>query len=161
MTQEIISFHYTLTNPGGTKLDSSEGREPLTFVSGTGHIIPGLEVQLLPLQVGDKKRLTVPAKDAYGELDPNRIFDVPLEKFPDQNVKVGDQFRLGSNHQAAIVTVVAVTGKQVRINTNHPLAGVDLTFDVEVLGKRAATPEELEACCHGKHDGECCGRHEH
>jgi len=161
MTTEIISFHYTLTDPAGTTLDSSLKGEPLTFMTGSGHIIPGLETQLLQLQTGAKQRLAVPAKDAYGERDPNRIFDVAREKFPTGEVKIGDQFRLGSEHQAAVVTVVNVTDTQVRIDTNHPLAGVDLTFDVEVLAKRVATPEELEACCHGKHEGQCCGRHEH
>ena len=161
MTSEVISFHYTLTDPTGQTLDSSLGHEPLTFMSGNCQIIPGLESQLLPLNVGDKKRLSVAAKDAYGERDPNRVFDVPLEKFPEQNVKVGDKFRMGNNHQAAVVTVVGVTGTQVRIDTNHPLAGVDLTFAIEMIAKRAATPEELEGCCEGKHDGECCGRHKH
>ena len=161
MTPEVISFHYTLTDPTGTTLDSSVNGEPLTFVTGTGHIIPGLEAQLLKLKVGDKQRLAVSAKVAYGEIDQKRIFDVAREKFPAGEIKVGDRFRLGNTHQAAVVTVVNVTDAQVRIDTNHPLAGVDLTFDVELLLKRAATPEELEACCHGKHDGECCGRHEH
>ena len=161
MTSEVISFHYTLTDPAGKTLDSSLQGEPLTFVTGTSQIIPGLETQLRKLKTGAKQRIAVPAKDAYGVLDPNRILDVPREKFPAGEVKVGDRFRIGDNHQAAIATVVNVSDTQVRIDTNHPLAGVDLTFDVELLLKRAATPEELEACCHGKHDGECCGRHEH
>ena len=161
MTPNIISFHYTLTNPAGATLDSSVGREPLTFMTGSGQIIPGLESQLEALKIGDKQRLSVAAKDAYGEPDPLRIFDVPREKFPEKSVKIGDQFRLGNDHQATVATVVSVTDALVRIDTNHPLAGVDLTFAVELIAKRAATPEELEGCCEGKHDGECCGRHEH
>ena len=161
MTPQVISFHYTLTDPAGTTLDSSVGHEPLTFMTGTGQIIPGLESQLAPLKIGDKQRLSVAAKDAYGERDPARVFDVPIEKFPDKNVKVGDRFRMGTNHQAAVVTVVNVSDQQVRIDTNHPLAGVDLTFAVELVAKRAATPEEQAGCCEGQHDGECCGRHEH
>ena len=161
MTPNVISFHYTLTNPAGVTIDSSLSGEPLTFVTGTGQIILGLETQLVALNIGDKQRLAVAAKDAYGERDPSRIFDVPLEKFPDKNVKVGDRFRLGNNHQAAVVTVVSVSDTQVRIDTNHPLAGVDLTFAVELIAKRPATPEELEPCCEGKHEGGCCGRHEH
>ncbi len=161
MTSEVISFHYTLTDPTGKTLDSSLQGEPLTFVTGTGHIIAGLETQLLKLKTGDKQRLAVPAKDAYGVLDPNRILDVPREKFPAGEVKVGDQFRLGNDHQAAIATVVHISEKEVRIDTNHPLAGVDLMFDVELVAKRAATKEDLDGCCGGKHEGECCGRHDH
>jgi len=161
MTTEVITFHYTLTDPTGKTLDSSIGNEPLTFISGNGQIIPGLETELTKLNAGDKKRISVPAKDAYGELDPNRIFDVPVEKFPEKNVKVGDKFRMGDGHHAAVVTVVGVTGAQIRIDANHPLAGVDLTFAVELIAKRAATKDELEGCCEGKHEGECCGRHEH
>ena len=161
MTSEVISFHYTLTDPTGKTLDSSLKGEPLTFVTGTGQIIPGLEAQLLKLKTGAKQRLAVPAKDAYGVKDAKRIFDVAREKFPAGEVKVGDRFRLGNDHQAAVVTVVNVSDAQVRIDTNHPLAGVDLTFDVELIAKRAATKEELEGCCGGKHEGECCGRHDH
>ena len=161
MTPNVISFHYTLTNPTGTTLDSSLDREPLTFITGTGQIIPGLESQLSTLKIGDKKKLSVAAKDAYGEHDPERVIDMPVEKFPDKNIKVGDRFRLGSGHQSAVVTVVNVTDTQVRIDTNHPLAGVDLTFAVELIAKRPATAEELEPCCEGKHEGGCCGRHEH
>ena len=162
MTQEVVSFHYTLTDPAGATLDSSLKGEPLTFVTGTGQIIPGLEKQLLKLKTGAKQRLAVPAKDAYGVKDAKRIFDVPREKFPAGEVKAGDKFRIGDSHQAAIATVLSVTAKQVRIDTNHPLAGVDLTFDVELVAKRAATPEELAGdCCNGKHEGECCGRHDH
>ena len=161
MTPNVISFHYTLTNPAGTTLDSSLDREPLTFIAGTGQIIPGLESQLSALNIGDKKKLSVAAKEAYGEHDPERVIDVPVEKFPDKNIKVGDRFRLGSGHQSAVVTVVNVTDTQVRIDTNHPLAGVDLSFAVELIAKRPATAEELEPCCEGKHEGGCCGRHEH
>ena len=161
MTPQVISFHYTLTDPTGATLDSSVGHDPLTFMTGAGQIIPGLETQLSALAVGAKQRLAVAAKDAYGLRDPNRVFDVPIEKFPDKNVKVGDRFRLGSDHQAAVVTVVSVSDAQVRIDTNHPLAGMDLTFAVELIAKRAATAEELEGCCEGKHEGGCCGRHEH
>ena len=162
MKSEVITFHYTLTDPAGKTLDSSLKGEPLTFVTGTGQIIAGLETQLLKLKAGAKQRIAVPAKDAYGELDPVRIFDMEREKFPEGDVKVGDRFRLGSNHQAAIVTVVHVSAKQIRIDANHPLAGIDLTFDVELIAKRAATKDELAGdCCGGKHEGDCCGRHEH
>jgi FKBP-type peptidyl-prolyl cis-trans isomerase SlyD len=168
MSNQVISFHYTLTDPSGATLDSSAGGKPLSFVSGMGQIIPGLETHLAGMSVGDKKRVTVPAKDAYGEKDKTRIFDVPSERFPMpvKDVKVGDQFRMGAGHQAAIVTVMQVTEKSVTLDANHPLAGVDLTFDVEMMDKRDAKPEDMHGsdCCHGaRHEeqGGCCGGEHH
>lgn len=161
MNKQVISFHYTLTDPAGKTLDSSVGGAPLSFVEGTGHIIPGLETHLTAMAVGDKKRVTVAAKEAYGERDAARVLEVPRDKFPAQEIKVGDQFRAGSDH-AMVVTVTKVSPSHVTIDANHPLAGVDLTFDVELMSKRDAKPEELE-CCHGEHHDEhgggCCGGH--
>ena len=178
MPNQVISFHYTLTDPTGAQLDSSVGAEPLTFVVGMGQIIPGLETHLTVLNIGDKKRITVPAKDAYGEKDSERVFDVPAERFPMpvKDLKIGDRFRMGNDHQAAIVTVMKVTDAAITLDANHPLAGVDLTFDVEMMSKRNATPEDLQGggccggarheeqggCCDGAHHeekGGCCGEH--
>jgi FKBP-type peptidyl-prolyl cis-trans isomerase SlyD len=168
MNQQVISFHYTLTDPQGKTLDSSAGREPLSFVTGLGQIIPGLESHLTGMASGEKKRVTVPAKDAYGERDDARTFDVPRERFPIQDAAVGDRFRMGDGHHAMIVTVTKMTDTHVTMDANHPLAGVDLTFDLELVAKRDATPADLESCCgshahgdcgHGDEDG-CCGRHD-
>jgi FKBP-type peptidyl-prolyl cis-trans isomerase SlyD len=169
MPNQIISFHYTLTDPSGATLDSSAGGEPLSFVTGMGQIIPGLEVHLADMNIGDKKRVTVPAKDAYGEKDTQRVFDVPAERFPMpvKDVKIGDQFRMGGGQQTAIVTVKQITDKAITLDANHPLAGVDLTFDVEMMGKRDATPEDMQpsGCCggsrHAEQGGCCDGEHHH
>ena len=162
MNKQAISFHYTLTDPTGKTLDSSAGGEPLSFIEGTGHIIPGLETHLSAMTVGEKKRVTVEAKQAYGERDAERVIEVPRDKFSAKEVNVGDQFQVGSAGQAMVVTVVKVSPTHVTIDANHPLAGVNLTFDVELVSKRDAKPEELE-CCHGahhdEHGGGCCGGH--
>jgi FKBP-type peptidyl-prolyl cis-trans isomerase SlyD len=163
MSNQVILFHYTLTDPKGQTLDSSAGREPLNIVTGIGQIIPGLEPHLCAMNTGEKKRVTVPAKDAYGERDNQRIFDVPREKFPMKDANVGDQFRMGDGHHGMIVTVTKFTDSHVTMDANHPLAGMDLTFDVELVAKRAAKPEDLESCCGGAHheeQGGCCGKHE-
>ena len=156
MANKVISFHYKLTDAAGTVLDSSDGGEPLTFLEGVGQIIPGLESQLLAMKVGDKKSVTVPAKDAYGERDPGNVVEMELEKMPTKNIKAGDQFRAGEGHQAPVVTATKVTATHVTLNGNHPLAGKDLTFDVEIAAIRDATQDEL---AHGHAHGP--GGHHH
>jgi len=160
MKQRMISFHYTLTNGAGQTLDSSAGREPLSFLEGAGQIIPGLESQLGKLKSGDKKRVQVAAKDAYGDSDPEMIVEVPRDKLPKKEVKLGDTFRT-SNHPTPL-KVTKVTPTHVTLDANHPLAGQDLTFDIEVTGMREATEEEIAGshqCC-GNHSRGCCGDHD-
>jgi FKBP-type peptidyl-prolyl cis-trans isomerase SlyD len=141
MSAKVFAFHYTLTNPAGQVLDSSAGREPLFFMAGAGQIIPGLESVLVQLNAGDKKKVEVKAADAYGEHDPEKLIEVPLDKLPKEKVEIGDQFQAGNQH--APLTVTSVTETHATLDANHPLAGVDLTFDVEVTEIRDATEEEL------------------
>lgn len=157
MNSRVISFHYTLTNPKGETLDSSEGREPLSFVEGMGQIIPGLESQLGKLNVGDKKRLDVKAAEAYGDRNKDLIFEVTRDRLPAKDIKVGDRFR--SQQSPSPLTVTKVTDSHVTLDANHPLAGVDLTFNVEVTDMRAATEEDMAGCgsgCCGSHSQGCC-----
>lgn len=155
MTKKVISFHYTLTDPAGKTLDSSAGGEPLTFLEGVGQIIPGLESELGKMKVGDKKKVSVKAANAYGDPDPQNVIEVPREKMPGQKITVGDRFRAGQGGNAPVVTVTKVTDSHVTLDGNHPLAGVDLTFDVEITEIRDATKEELD---HGHAHG-AAGHH--
>ena len=141
MSAKVFSFHYTLTNASGEVLDSSAGREPLVFMTGAGQIIPGLESELVLLREGETKKVEVPAAEAYGEHDPNKLIEVPLDKLPKEKVEVGDQFHAGGQHTP--LTVKSVTETHATLDANHPLAGMNLTFDVEVTGIRDATLEEL------------------
>jgi FKBP-type peptidyl-prolyl cis-trans isomerase SlyD len=156
MRNKIISFHYTLTDSTGKTLDSSSGSEPLTFLEGAGQIIPGLEAELRTMAVGQKKNVTIEAKDAYGEKDAANIAEVPLDQMPTREIKAGDQFRAGQDAHAPVVTVTKVTETHVTLDGNHPLAGKDLTFDVEIAAVRKATKEELS---HGHAHGS--GGHHH
>jgi FKBP-type peptidyl-prolyl cis-trans isomerase SlyD len=156
MPSKVISFHYTLTDGTGKTLDSSAGGEPLTFLQGVGQIIPGLEAHLSAMKVGDKKNVTVPAKDAYGAKDPGNVVEMPLDKMPARGIKVGDRFRAGEGQLAPVVTVTKVTDTHATLDGNHPLAGMDLTFAVEVTEIRDATEEELS---HGHAHG--VGGHHH
>ncbi len=150
MSRQVILFHYTLTDKEGRTIDSSQGREPLSFMEGAGQIIPGLENEILKLSSGDKKKITVPSADAYGERSESLCVKVAKEKLPTQEVKVGDMFRGGPEPHSPIFTVTAISDAEVTLDGNHPLAGVDLTFDVEITEVRLATDDEVE---HGHSHG--------
>jgi FKBP-type peptidyl-prolyl cis-trans isomerase SlyD len=163
----IVSFHYTLRDPSGRVLDSSAGGEPITYLEGAGQIIEGLDAQLRTTLAGQKSRVEVPARSAYGERDPAQLQRVKRELLPiEGELKVGDQFQTGPSRADPVVTVAALEGDEVVLDANHPLAGVDLTFDVEITGAREATEEELHhghahggsGCCGGDGGGkgECC-----
>ena len=156
MTHHVISFHYTLTDAAGKQLDSSKGSSPLTFLSGVGQIIPGLEKTLIDMKQGDQKKVTVPHLEAYGAFDQNRIYKVQRAQLPTQDVKMGDVFATGEGTGYQEVMVVDVQGDDVTLDGNHPLAGKDLTFDVEITNTRVALPEEVS---HGHVHGE--GGHHH
>lgn len=156
MSNKVISFHYTLTDNAGKQLDSSAGSEPLAFIVGSGQIVPGLETHLRTMKVGDKRQVLVPAKDAYGEKEVTQIFEVPRKKMPAKTIKIGDRFRTGNDHHAPAATVTKITDTHVTLDANHPLAGMDLTFDVEITEIRDATEEEL---AHGHVHGS--GGHHH
>jgi len=150
----VVTIHYTLTNKAGEQLDSSIGAEPLTYIHGAGNIIPGLEDALSETSVGDKLKVTIEAADAYGERNEEQIQTVPREMFQGiDKIEVGMQFQADSNTGPAIVTITGVEGNEVTIDGNHPLAGEQLTFDVEVMDIRPATETEME---HGHIHGAGC-----
>lgn len=141
----VVSIHYTLTNKAGEQLDSSIGSEPLTYLHGAGNIIPGLENALADKTVGDKLTVIIEPEDAYGERNEEHIQTVPKEMFEGiDKIEVGMQFQADSSNGPAIVTITAVDGDQVSIDGNHPLAGEQLTFDVEIADIRPATETEME-----------------
>ncbi len=154
MSQRVISFHYTLTNTRGETLDSSRGDHPLSFLEGAGQIIPGLETHLRTMQSGDKRKVHVKAADAYGPRDDSLVLEVERQKLPNKAVKVGDQFR--TNQYPTPLTVTRLTDTHATLDANHPLAGQDLLFEVEITEVRAATAEEL---AHGHVHGP--GGHHH
>ena len=150
----VVSIHYTLTNKAGEKLDSSIGAEPLSYLHGAGNVIPGLESALSETSVGDKLTVTIEAADAYGERNEDQIQTVSKEMFQGiDNIEVGMQFQADSSHGPAVVTIAKVDGDNVTIDGNHPLAGEQLTFEVEVMDIRPATETEIE---HGHIHGAGC-----
>lgn len=154
---KVVSIHYKLTNDEGSILDSSEGQEPLAYLHGLGNIIPGLENALTGRAVGDKFTVTIPPADGYGERDNEMVQSVPKSAFQGvDQIGPGMQFQAQSPDGMQLVTVIDVDGDEVILDGNHPMAGITLTFDVEVTEIRDATAEELD---HGHVHGP--GGHHH
>lgn len=132
---DTVRIHYIGTLSDGATFDSSEGRDPLEFVVGSGQIIPGLDIALPGMAVGDKKTVQVPADQAYGQPDPNARQAVPRAEIPDDiPLDLGTQLQVQTPQgQVMPVTVVEVTETEVTLDANHPLAGRDLTFAIELV----------------------------
>jgi FKBP-type peptidyl-prolyl cis-trans isomerase SlyD len=148
---KAVFIHYTLTNAQGEELDSSKGGEPLGYIHGTGSIIPGLEKALEGKKEGDQFEVTIPPEEAYGERDETLIQKLPRSAFPAEvDLAPGMQFQARSSAGTQIITVTAVEGDEVTVDSNHPLAGESLTFALEVTEVREATDEErLHGHVHG------------
>jgi len=141
---KVVSMHYTL-HVDGRIVDTSEGGEPLQFIQGMGHIIPGLEHELYDMKIGDSKNITVAAKDGYGETDQTAFMDVPREAFPTE-VPLDRGTELELRDQAGhpvYARVDEVSDQNIRLDMNHPLAGKELHFDVKIADLRPATEEEV------------------
>ncbi|AJY51589.1 MULTISPECIES: peptidylprolyl isomerase [Halomonadaceae] len=148
----VVAFHYTLTNDAGEVLDSSEGREPLTYLHGAGNIIPGLEKELEGRAAGEKLNVSVSPEEGYGELQEQLMQEVPRDAFQGvESIEPGMQFQAQTQGGPLMVTVKKVEGDTVVVDGNHPLAGQQLNFDVEIAEVREASSEEVE---HGHVHGE-------
>ena len=160
MTSEktkVIGFHYTLKNDAGEVLDSSEGGDPMLYLAGSGQILMALDAAINGLAIGDKKSVSLSAKEGYGEINPAFIMNVKLGQFPPgTEVKPGLQFRISNEPGSPMFRVMNVLGEEVFIDGNHPLAGEALHFDVEITESREATEDEI---AHGHAHG--VGGHHH
>lgn len=156
MPNRVISFHFILTNDSGDTLASSKDSNPLTYMEGVGQVLPGLEDGIRDLKVGDKKKISLPSKDAFGKRDEKRVVRIPIDQLPKKDVQVGDRFHADDDDMPAPMTVVEIDDSHAILDGNHPLAGMDLTFDIEVTEIREPTAEEIE---HGHAHGP--GGHHH
>lgn len=129
-----VSVNYTGRLEDGTIFDTSlqEGREPLTATLGQGQLIPGFENGLIGMTVGEKKTIEIDPSDAYGEVNPQMMSEVPLTQVP-EGVKVGDQLQGQNQYGPVNVVVKEVNESTVVLDMNHPLAGKKLIFDLEVV----------------------------
>ena len=131
---DTIKVHYTGKLGDGTVFDSSEGRDPLQFTLGENQVIPGFEEAIVGMETGETKSFDIPADQAYGERCDGMVMKIDRSQFPeDMNPEIGQQLRLGQQSgETLIVKVIDVSETSVTIDGNHPLAGEDLTFEVEL-----------------------------
>ena len=137
---DTVHIHYTGTLSDGTTFDSSQGRDPLAFQVGAGQIIPGLDAAIPGMAVGDTKTVNVPCEEAYGPVNPGMRQDIPRAEIPaDIPVEIGTRLQMQApNGQPIPVVVVASDDTTVTLDANHPLAGKDLTFNIELVAINAA-----------------------
>ena len=178
---QVVSIHYELRNvDNGEILDSNINAAPLSFIVGEGQIIPGLEEKIKDLKVGEKADIKVAAVDAYGVYDDNAVQTLPKEQFAGLELQVGmTLYGQGEHGETVQVIVKNFNDETVEIDFNHPLAGKDLLFAINVVEVRDATADEIlngyvggghggcgcgsGGSCHttDSDDDECCGGHGH
>ncbi|MFK7987637.1 MAG: peptidylprolyl isomerase [Sandaracinaceae bacterium] len=156
--KKVVLIHYTLTDPEGEVLDSSKDGPPLPYLHGAGNLVPGLEKALGGRSIGDSFEVEVPADEGYGQRTAE-LFDIPRKQFPpDADIQPGMDFVMeddqGQHHP---LWVNAVSDEAVTVDPNHPLAGIDLHFAIEVISMREPTDDELD---HGHPHGPD-GTHQH
>lgn len=140
----VVLFNYTLKDDGGKVIDGSEGGEPLAYLHGHGNIVPGLERQLEGKSAGEKLSVKVAPSEGYGELSKDLIQKVPRRALKGiAKITVGMRLHAQTAQGPRAVTVTAVTGDMVTLDGNHPLAGQNLNFDIDIVEVRPATEEEL------------------
>ena len=142
--QKVVSIHYKLTNEDGELLQESTAGEPLSYLHGSGNIIPGLESALSGKATGDKLNVSVEPEQAYGARNDALVQELPRNVFEGiEDIQEGMQFQARSEQGAQVITVTKVDGDRITVDGNHPLAGQKLNFEVEVDSIREATDEKI------------------
>jgi FKBP-type peptidyl-prolyl cis-trans isomerase SlyD len=141
----FVTLAYTLYGEDGEVIDQTDDEEPLSYLHGYGQLVPGLERGVEGMSKGDRRSVVVKAKDAYGEYDPEAVYEVDKSEFPrPAEIAVGDEFVAESDDGDDVaLSVVEVHEDTCLVDTNHPLAGEDLRFEVTILDVRAATDGEI------------------
>ncbi|MEW6991427.1 peptidylprolyl isomerase [Colwelliaceae bacterium 6441] len=156
---KVVILHYAVSDSEDTLIDSSYDHNPLAVVQGTGYLIPGLEEALTDHIAGDKFEVEVAADQAYGQRFDEYVQTVPKAMFAEiEDLDVGTQLRATTDEGEQTVIVIDVQEDEITVDGNHPLAGIDLKFDVEIIEVREATEDELS---HGHVHGEGGCGHEH
>lgn len=139
---DTVKIHYHGKLTDGTTFDSSEGREPLEFEVGSGQVIPGFDQGVTGMTIGEKKTIHIPADEAYGPKQEDMIMEFPKERFPgDMTPEAGMQLNMSNGQgQNFPVVIVEVREAVVILDANHPLAGEDLVFDLELVEIAGGSP---------------------
>lgn len=152
----VVQFHYTVSEAGQPPTETSKDREPLAILVGHGNIIPGLEQAMEGREAGESFEADIQAADAYGERREGMTQRVPKKHFGEEKLTVGAQVVLNTNFGPRAVTIEKIGMSVVDVDLNHPMAGKDLHFAIEIVDVREASPEEIE---HGHVHGD--GGHHH
>lgn len=134
-TGDSVQVHYHGRLKDGITFDSSEGRDPLPFTVGAGQVIKGFDDALIDMEIGDKKTLEIPVELAYGPSSPDNLIEFAKTEFPEEmKPEIGMQLHLNDNQGNVIPVIVAeIKEASVILDANHPLAGKDLIFDIELI----------------------------
>ena len=142
---KVITFSYTLKDIEGQMIEKSREGEDMEYLAGRQNMIPGLERAMLGMKVGEMKNIRVNAVDAYGPYDDKLVLRVPITNFPaDTIIEPGMEFQTETDDGIMIIRVMELADEDVIVDGNHPMAGLDLVFDVIIESIREATPQELE-----------------
>jgi FKBP-type peptidyl-prolyl cis-trans isomerase SlyD len=169
-TDMFVTLSYVLFDEQGEAVDQASPEEPLTYVHGYAQIVPGLEHALKGMHAGERREITVEPEEAFGEHEDAGVFEVDKADFPDAgDVEIGDEFVAhGPDGEPVALRVVEILTDGFRVDTNHPLAGQTVRFDVQVKDVRAASDDEitsaqaeLEERIDESHDEGCCDGHDH
>lgn len=129
-----VAVHYTGKFADGSIFDSSQGQDPLRFTIGEGEVIPGFEDAVVGMLPGQTKTQTIPSDQAYGPHNDEMVVSIDRKEFPDDmELQVGQRLKLSQEGQTMVVTITDVQDASVTLDANHPLAGQDLVFDIELL----------------------------
>ena len=156
---KVVVLHYAVSDSEDTLIDSSYDHSPLSIIQGSGYLIPGLEDALIEHVVGDKFEVEVSAENAYGDRHDEFVQTVPKSMFESvEDLAVGSQLRATTDDGEQTVIVIDVTDDEITVDGNHPFAGIDLKFEVDILEVCDATEDELK---HGHVHGEGGCGHSH
>lgn len=135
-TGDTVQVHYTGTLDDGSQFDSSAGRDPLVFTLGEGQVITGFDRAVMGMQPGETKRVHIPAEEAYGQYEDDLVFEVAREQLPPGfTPSLGEQYQMQQpDGNIVVVTVSEISPEGVTLDANHPLAGHNLTFDLNLVG---------------------------
>ena len=156
----VVTLKYTLKDKHGNVVDQSDENDPLVYMQGTDYLVPGLEAALQNHEKGDCFSTVVKAEDGYGTYDEDLVQEIPLANFGGVTPEIGAAFVAQTEEGVHPVVIKEINGDQVKVDANHPMAGCDLYFDLEVLDVREPTDEEREHR-HVHLHGHCCDEHEH
>lgn len=139
----VVSITYTLKDENGEIIDTSEGRDPLSFIQGAGSVIPGMEKAVMGKEEGEKFSVTIPAEEGYGDYNSELIFTLKKDKIDGiDSFEKGMQVQAQTQEGTQVLTVKDIHDDSVQFDGNHPLAGKDLHFDIDINNVREATEEE-------------------